>query len=127
MTGRHYLLEVMGGGAALFDADGDGDLDVYLVQGARLADGRQPLDDAPAAGDRLLRNDSAKDGVAQGLRFTDVSEASGVRAHGYGMGVATGDFDNDGRVDLYVTNWGANQLLRNASMEEGDGPVTPPR
>ncbi len=114
MTGRHYLLEVMGGGAALFDADGDGDLDLYVVQGAALDDGREPLEAAPRpAGDRLFRNDSTGE-----PRFTDVTETDGIRTHGYGMGVATGDFDNDGRVDLYVTHWGANQLLRNHSTGE---------
>ncbi len=123
MTGRHYLLEVMGGGAALLDYDGDGDLDLYVVQGAALDDGLEPLEAAPeAAGDRLFRDDSAAG------QFTDVTEAAGIEGHGYGMGVATGDFDNDGRIDLYVTNWGANQLLRNAAggntdvtLETGSG------
>ena len=114
MTGRHYLLEVMGGGAALFDYDGDGDLDLYVVQGALLDDGRAPLVEPPEpAGDRLFRNDSTVAAAGWQPRFVDVTEASDIRAQGYGMGVATGDFDNDGRVDLYVTHWGANQLLRN--------------
>ncbi len=124
MTGRHYLLEVMGGGAALFDADGDGDLDLYLVQGAALDDGRRPLEpQAGPAGDRLYRNDLPAPGRGdRSPRFTDVTAAGGVRGHGYGMGVASGAYDNDGRVDLYVTNWGANRLLRNAGAGDG-GPM----
>jgi len=111
-----------GQGGALFDYDNDGDLDVYLVQGAMLGD--KPLAAAsfpppePIPRDRLLRNDlrPGADGRPQ-LRFTDVTEASGLNMTGYGMGVATGDFDNDGWVDLYVTQYGSNRLLRN----QGDG------
>ncbi|MCP3960064.1 MAG: CRTAC1 family protein [bacterium] len=115
MTGRHYLLEVMGGGAALFDADNDGDLDLYVVQGARLADGREPLEPRGEPGDRLFRNDSA----GGEIRFTDVTEGSGIGGLDYGMGVTAGDYDNDGRVDLYVTNWGPNRLLHNDGVADG--------
>lgn len=99
-AGRHLLPEIMCGGAALFDMDGDGDLDAYLVQGGRL-------DGTPrATGNRLFANRG-------GGRFDDVTADSGAEAHGYGMGVAAGDFDDDGRTDLYVTNVGPNVLLRN--------------
>ena len=105
--GRYLLPEIMGSGAALFDADGDGDLDAYLVQGADLEPG------AAAAGstvrDRLFRNQLVETGE---LRFVDATEDSGIDASGYGMGVAAGDFDGDGRLDLYVTNFGPNQLWR---------------
>jgi len=118
MSGALYFPEMMGGGVALFDYDGDGDLDVYLVQGQML--GGKPVSEATFAPryslpltDRLYRND-LEDGV---LRFTDVTTDSGLRAEGYGMGVAAADYDNDGDVDLYVTNYGANQLWRNV----GDG------
>jgi enediyne biosynthesis protein E4 len=113
MSGEYYFNEMMGAGVALLDFDGDGDLDVYLVQGHDLP---APGPDPP--GDRLFRNDLEvlADGRRR-LRFTDVTTAAGLRAVGYGMGVATGDFDGDGRTDLYVTNFEANQLWRN----RGDG------
>lgn len=90
----------MGGGAALFDMDNDGFLDVYLVQSGSLYD--------PSAGtsSRLYRNRG--DGT-----FEDVTERSGAGVKIYGMGVAAGDFDNDGNTDLYVTGYGRNVLLRN--------------
>lgn len=112
-TGQLYFPEIMGPGAGLFDYDNDGDLDAYLVQGGDLAPIGRP---SKALGDRLFRNDLVA-GRPETLAFTDVTEESGLRATGYGMGVATGDFDNDGWVDLYVTNFGSNQLWRN----NGDG------
>src|SRR6266571_3387436 len=119
MTGEFLYPEIMPPGVALFDYDGDGDLDVFIVQGRMLgkktlADALFPPRDPSALGGRLFRNDLEihTDGTRT-LRFTDVTGASGIDARGYGMGVATGDFDNDGCVDLYVTNLGANQLFRN--------------
>ena len=126
MSGEFHLAEIMAPGAALFDMDSDGDLDVYLVQGQMLGAGKS-LDDAlippppqvplPLT-DRLYRNDLEvhADG-GRTLRFTDVTEGSGLDVGSYGMGVAAGDFDNDGWVDLYRTRLGANQLFRN----NGDG------
>ncbi len=118
MSGALYLPEIMGSGAALFDYDNDGDLDIYLVQSGPLGPKEtsqrpQPTSSAPPAGDRLLRNDL----TAGKPVFVDVTESAGIRSLGYGMGVATGDFDNDGWIDLYVTNFGPNQLWRNL----GDG------
>ena len=108
MTGAFYYPEVMPPGVALFDHDADGDLDLFVVQGHPLGPA-QPAEAPPAGGGRLFRND-----LANGtLRFTDVTAASGIDARGYGMGAAAGDFNNDGCVDLYVTNLGANQLYRN--------------
>ncbi|MDY7095198.1 MAG: CRTAC1 family protein [Acidobacteriota bacterium] len=110
MSGELYILEVMGSGAALFDYDGDGDLDLYLVQGHALP----PLTrEHPPLSDRLFRND-LRNGEP---RFVDVTEEAGIEATGYGMGVASGDVDGDGHRDLFVTNYGANQLWRN----RGDG------
>jgi hypothetical protein len=98
---RFLLPEIMGGGAALFDMDGDGDLDLYLVQSG---DVRTPTE--KASGNRLYRNRG--DGT-----FEDVTAGSGTDVPGYGMGVAAGDYDNDGDTDLYVTNLGPNMLLQN--------------
>ncbi len=116
MSGKLYFAEMTGPGVALFDYDNDGDLDVYAVQGGLL--GGDLLDEEreapPDLRDRLFRNDlSVLPDGSRRASFTDVTAASGLDARGYGMGVATGDYDNDGWVDLYVTNFGANQLWRN--------------
>ena len=120
MSGSFYQPEMMGPGVGLLDYDNDGDLDVYLVQGELLGNGTplMPLPEGQPPGDRLYRNDLVvrADGTRT-LRFTDVSVASGLPAEGYGMGVATGDYDNDGWVDLYLTRFGRNRMLRNL----GDG------
>jgi hypothetical protein len=116
MTGKLYVPEVLAPGVALFDFDNDGDLDVYLVQGSGLsAQGSGPAPEGFQFWDRLYRNDLkvASDGTRT-LRFTDVTRESGIVAPGYGMGVAAGDIDNDGWVDLYLTKFDApNQLFRN--------------
>jgi hypothetical protein len=118
-AGELYFPEIMGGGAALFDFDNDGDLDVFVVQGHPLKAGSP--DPGPAGWGRLFRNDLiTPQGRNPVPRFVDVTAASGIRATGYGMGVATGDFDNDGRVDLYISNFGSNQLWHN----NGDGTFT---
>jgi enediyne biosynthesis protein E4 len=97
---RYLLPEIMGGGVALFEFDGDGYLDAYLVQGGHV------LDPKAGQGNRLFRNRG--DGT-----FEDVTPGSGADVRGYGMGVAAGDYDNDGLTDLYVTRLGSNVLLRN--------------
>jgi hypothetical protein len=123
-TGQYFMPEIMGAGGALFDYDGDGDLDVYLVQGVRLDEGTAPLfPPAPGQrpGDRLFRNDGRRGPSGRlELRFTDVTEAAGLGQAGHGMGVAVGDYDNDGRPDLYVTRFGSNSLYHN----NGDGTFT---
>ena len=120
MTGRFYQPEMTGPGAGLLDYDNDGDLDVYLVQGERLGEG-EPLIPWPAVqppGDRLYRNDlEIADEGNRRPRFTDVTDEAGIVATGYGMGVAAGDIDNDGWIDLYLTRFGRNRMLRN----QGDG------
>jgi len=106
MTGELFYNEMMGGGVALFDYDKDGDLDIYLTQGRRqgpnppMADHRDPSRRDEPLIDRLFRNDLGigADGTPT-LQFTDVTQKSGIHSDGYGMGVATGDFDNDGWVE----------------------------
>src|SRR5207302_3005141 len=114
MSGEFYYPEIMAPGVALLDYDNDGDLDVYLVQGQML--GGRPIGEAPVAPksplkDRLFRNDLVvhEDGTRT-LTFTDVTEAAGINLTSYGMGVASGDFDNDGFVDIYRTGLGGSVL-----------------
>ncbi len=124
MSGAYYYCEPVGSGVAMFDYDNDGDLDIYIVQGNMLGQGKKAADALfPPRGplppkDRLYRNELVgKNGASSKLRFTDVTEKSGIDARGYGMGVAAGDWNNDGWVDLYVTNFGPNQMWRS----NGDG------
>ena len=116
-TSKKYLLETMGAGVAVFDYDNDGRLDIYLVNGAPLADptprGSMPRKTGPDYWNRLYHQRT--DGS-----FEDVTEKSGLQGAGYGMGVAVGDYDNDGFEDLYVTAYGGNQLYHN----NGDGTFT---
>jgi hypothetical protein len=118
MTGGMYIAEIMGSGVALFDADGDGDLDLFFVDGGSIEGAESAAGDS-AARHRLYRNELVPAGE---LRFTDVSAASGLRGGGYGMGVAAGDYDGDGRVDLYVTALGANRLWRNLGVDAQGNP-----
>jgi hypothetical protein len=113
MSGELYFPEIVGGGGGWIDFDNDGDLDLYLVQGQRLGPDSAP---DPALHDRLYRNDltPGADAAERRARFTDVTAESGlVTTTSFGMGVAVGDFDNDGWSDLYVTNFGSNQLWHN--------------
>jgi hypothetical protein len=118
------MTEILAPGVAMLDYDNDGDLDVYVVQGEMLGPGktlsqaRFPPEGPLPPKDRLYRNDLQvlPDG-SRTLRFTDVTDASGIDSRGYGMGVAAADYDNDGWVDLYVTRFEANQMFRN----NGDG------
>jgi len=120
-TGQLYYPEIVGGGAALFDYDNDGDLDVFIVQGTVLEPGKAGSHPIIPAGGRLFRNDLIVNGVRHDTpKFVDVTAASGIQALGYGLGVAAGDFDNDGWVDLYILNFGSNQLWHN----NGDGIFT---
>ncbi len=122
MTGNFTIAEITGQGVGVVDYDGDGDLDVYLVQGALLGKNMSeavfPWRGPSHRGTSSIATTwSFDDDGTRKLHFTDVTGSSGISGSGYGMGVATGDYDNDGRVDLYVTNLGSNQLYRN----RGDG------
>ena len=110
-TGHKYFTEIVGSGVALFDYDGDGDVDVFLVQNESFENERL----AHNRGSRLFRNDSQAPDMR--LHFTDVTEEAGMQVMGKGMGAFAADVDNDGWIDLYVTKHGANQLWRNL----GDG------
>ncbi|MCY3741391.1 MAG: CRTAC1 family protein [Candidatus Poribacteria bacterium] len=107
-SGEKYFIEPIGSGAALFDFDNDGDLDLYLVNGSNLPGTTSPM--SPT--NRLYRND--------GDTFTDVTLEASVGDTGYGLGCCVADYNNDGFTDLYVTNFGANVLYHN----NGDGTFT---
>jgi enediyne biosynthesis protein E4 len=116
-TSQKYLLEAMGGGVAMFDYDNDGRMDLFFTNGALLKDpmpkGVMPDKTDPKFWNRLFHQKA--DGT-----FEDVTERAGLKGEGFSMGVAAGDYDNDGYVDLYVTGYGSNHLYHN----NGDGTFT---
>ncbi len=108
-SGEKYFVETLGSGAAWFDYDKDGDLDIYFVNGADLPGMRSSVPPTNA----VYRNNS--DGT-----FTDVTSSAGIGDGGYGFSCTVGDYDNDGWEDIYVTNFGPNVLYHN----NGDGSFT---
>ncbi len=98
---KPFIVETVGGGVGLFDADGDGDLDAYLTNGGRLG---RPLEENPS--DALFRNDGSG-------RFEDRTRESGIDERRWTVGVRAADVDADGALDLYLTNYGPNVLYRN--------------
>jgi len=116
-TSQKYLPETMGGGVALLDADGDGRLDLFFANGARIDDpmppGRTAVKDSPRYWNRLyLQRPNG--------RFEDATEAAGLAGQGYSQGTAVGDYDGDGDDDLFVSGVFSNHLYRN----EGRGRFT---
>ena len=107
--GQRYFLETVGSGVAFFDYDADSFLDIYFVNGADLPG----FTSKTPPNNKLYRNN--RDNT-----FTDVTDKAGVGDTGYGAGCAVGDYNNDGNLDLYVTNFGRNVLYRN----NGDGTFT---
>lgn len=107
---QRYSIETMTGGVAVFDYNNDGLLDIFFTNGAAIPSLEK---NDPKYYNRLFRNNG--DGT-----FTDVTESAGLKGMGYSMGVAAGDYDNDGFVDLYITGVNYNQLFHN----NGDGTFT---
>jgi len=108
-SGKRYIMETVSAGLALFDYDNDGDIDIYFLNGAALKGTKYKVPPQNA----LYRNDG-------NWKFTDVTEKAKVGDTGYGLGVAVGDYDNDGDLDIYLNNYGPNVLYRN----NGDGTFT---
>lgn len=108
-SGRHYIMETVTAGLALFDYDNDGDIDIYFINGSLLP--VASVEVAPK--NELYRNDG-------GWKFSNVTEQAGVGDTGFGLGVAVADYDNDGDPDLFVNNYGPDVLYRN----NGDGTFT---
>ena len=112
--GAYRLPETLGSGGAFFDADNDGNLDIYLVNSGHWHDSPHNLTERATSASALYQNNG--DGT-----FTDITATAGVSNSGnYGQGATCADYDNDGDMDLYVTNFGANVLYRN----NGDGTFT---
>jgi len=102
-TPEKYFVESVPGGLAVFDYNGDGRPDIFFTNGAKTPSLEKS---APMYANRLYRNDG-------GMKFSDVTDAAGVRGAGYALGAAAADYDNDGHVDLFVAGFRHNQLLRN--------------
>ena len=101
---KRYIVEAKGGGGAVLDLEGDGDMDVYWVNGATF-------EDRGGAGNALYRNDG-------GLRFADIAGPVGAQGRGWGMGAVSADYDNDGDTDLFVTCLEEDLLYRNESRAD---------
>jgi hypothetical protein len=108
--GTYFMPESVGSGGALFDYDNDGDLDLFLVNGGKSPKSSREFPPGTRLGHRMFRQESTG-------AFSDVTDQAGIIAGGFGIGCATGDVDNDGDLDLFITNYGCDQLFLN----NGDG------
>jgi hypothetical protein len=118
MTGEYYFSEIIGSGVAIFDYDNDGRPDILVLNGTPLGEAATSEARSPCSA-RLFHNElTVSESGERTLKFADVTEKSGLCSRGYGMGVAVGDYDNDGSPDVFITHFDApNQLFRN----NGDG------
>ncbi|MBB16890.1 hypothetical protein CMK22_16605 [Candidatus Poribacteria bacterium] len=107
--GKKYFIETIGSGCAFIDYDNDGNLDIYLVNATSV----RKENTEKASGNRLYRN------TGEG-KFVDITTSAGVGDTGYGTGISAGDYDNNGFIDLYITNFGTNVLYKN----NGNGTFT---
>lgn len=119
LSGDRHFMEIAGFGCGVLDYDGDGDQDLWFVQGSAAGRDVGPsiAEDTRPKTDRLYKSLLKETGK---LAFQDVTEAAGIREDAFGMGLAAGDYDTDGDLDVYVTNFGPNVLWRN----NGDGTFT---
>src|ERR1700742_642254 len=118
MKGQYYFAEIIGSGVAVFDYDNDGRADILVLNGTALGEAKSSAAESSCSA-RLFHNEMpVGDSAASAVTFKDVTEKSGLCLSGYGMGVAIGDYDNDGFLDVFITQFGgSNRLLRN----QGDG------
>jgi hypothetical protein len=121
MTGEYYFAEVIGSGIAIIDYDNDGRPDILVLNGTSLGEAKTSETESPCLA-RLFHNElTVSESGARAITFKDITEKSGLCSHGYGMGVAIGDYDNDGFPDVFITHFAApNQLFHN----NGDGTFT---
>ena len=107
MESQLWLAEILGAGVAVVDFDHDGLLDIWLIQGGPLRSRSGALPN-----DQLYKNVS----TPEDLRFKNVTAEAGIVTQEYGMGIATGDIDNDGDLDVFLANFGPNQLFENLGV-----------
>jgi hypothetical protein len=118
MKGEYYFSEVIGSGVAVFDYDNDGRPDILVLNGTPLGEAKTSEAQPPCSAHLFHNELVVSESGARTLRFTDVTEKSGLCSQGYGMGVTIGDYDNDGFPDVFITHFDApNQLFHN----NGDG------
>src|SRR5262249_2902350 len=118
MKGEYYFAEVIGSGVAIFDYDNDGRPDILVLNGTSLGEAKASESESSCSAHLFHNELIVSDSGARTIRFKEITEKSGLCSHGYGMGAAIGDYDNDGFLDVFITHFAApNQLFHN----NGDG------